>query len=139
MDLTLWDLTLCICNSFSLVTSTYDKFILILFFFFWVSEACVCCCDWQKLWLLVIFSRILLIMFGWVNFIGNNRIWSIKKEETTLPLQLAWCWELHCMYWSACEGFLYTYTEILPLLRFNKVSRNVSFPLLSSSIVNLMF
>ena len=36
-------------------------------------------------------------------------------------------------------GFLYTNTEIFTLLRFNKLSRNASSPLLSSYIVTLCF
>ena len=38
-----------ICLSFSLVRSTYNKLILILISSSWISVACVCCCDWDKL------------------------------------------------------------------------------------------
>ena len=33
---------------FSLVLSTYGKYILILISFSWISVVCVCCCDWGK-------------------------------------------------------------------------------------------
>ena len=57
-----------ICHSFSLVTSTKGKFILILISSSWISVACVRWCDWDKLWLLVILLRILLIMVPWCRF-----------------------------------------------------------------------
>ena len=61
----------------------------------------------------------------------------LTKQEATLSLQLVWLWELWCRYWSVCVGFLYTNTEISPLFRFNKVSRNTSSKLLTSSIVKI--
>ena len=52
VDLILWDLS--IWRSFSQVLSTRVGFILIQICSSWISVACVCCCDWNKLWLLVI-------------------------------------------------------------------------------------
>ena len=65
VDLILWDLS--IPRSFSLVPSTYGKLILIL-----ISSYCISCCDWDKLWLLVILLNILLIMLSWYPFSFNT-------------------------------------------------------------------
>ena len=154
VDLILWDLS--IRHSFSLVPSTYGKFILILISSSWISVACVSCCDRGKLWLLRILLKILLIMLFWYQFSFNTcfilafslcksslfvimELAILNKEEATLFLQLVWGWELECRYWSVCVGFLYTNTEISPLFCFNKVSRNASSPLLSYAIVKLIF
>ena len=147
---------LSIHHSFSLVPSTYSKFILILISSSLISVACVSCCDWGKLWLLEILLKILLIMLSWYPFSFNTcfilafslckssllvimEYALINKEETTLSLQLVWWWELWCKYWSVCVGCLYTDTEISPLFRFKKVSRTTSSLLISSSIVNVIF
>ena len=109
MDLILWDLS--IRRSFSLVSSSYGKFILILISPSWISVACVCFCDWDKQWLLVILLNILLIMLSWWPFSFNTcciLVFSfyksslfvmmecapLNKEEATLSLQLVWWWEL---------------------------------------------
>ena len=63
---------LSIRRSFSLVSSTYGKFILILISSSWISAACVCCWNWGKLWLLVILLKILLIMLSWYPFSFNT-------------------------------------------------------------------
>ena len=48
------------------------KFMLILVSFPWISVAFHCCCDWDKLWLLVILLKILLIMLFWYPFSFNT-------------------------------------------------------------------
>ena len=91
--------------SFSLVSSTYSKFTLVIISFTWMYVACVCCCDWDKLRLLVFLWKILLIMLLWYPF--SFRTWFIpafsflkssffvimeyaqlNKEETTLSCNL---------------------------------------------------
>ena len=135
----MWDLS--IRCSFSLLFQTLF-FILILVFSSWTCVTCVCCCDRDKLRLLVIILKTWLIMlsssvfFGYAIFIADVLL---KKEKTALFLELVLWWELMCRYWPAYVGFLYSNTWIFPLFRFNKVSRNASSALLSSSIVNLMF
>ena len=98
-----------LCHSFSLVPSTYSKFTLSLISSFWISVACICCCDWDKLWLLVILYKILLIMLSWYPFSFSTcfiLVFSLvrsslivimeyallNKEEITLFLQLVWLW-----------------------------------------------
>ena len=105
----LWDLN--IHCSFSLVLSMYGKFILILISPSWISVACISCCDWGKLCILVILWKILLIMLLWCPFSFNTcciLVFSLcksylfvimeyallNKEETALSLQLVWWWEL---------------------------------------------
>ena len=51
-----------------LFTSTYNKFIFILISSCWISVACICCCDWDKLQLLVILWKILLLTLSWYPF-----------------------------------------------------------------------
>ena len=143
-------------HSFSLIPSIYCKFILILISSSWIPADCVWWCDFGKLWLLVILLKILLIMLSWYPFFFksyfilafswyNSSLFVImeyallNKEERKLSLQLVWWLELQCSYWSVRVAFVYTNTEIFLLTRFNKVSRNASSPLLSSSIVNLIF
>ena len=58
--------------SFSLVPTTYGKFILILVFCSLISVACVSCCDWDKVLLLVILLKILLIIISWYWFSCNT-------------------------------------------------------------------
>ena len=111
-----------------------------------------CCCERGELWLLAILLKTLLIMLSWYSFFYNTCFilaFSLCKsslfvlidypllynEEATLFLQLVWWWKLYCRYWSICVGFLCR----LSLFCFNKVSRNVSSPLLSSFIVSLIF
>ena len=106
---------------------------------------------------MIVFSNILLIIFSWYPFsfdtcfiqafsllkssllvIMENAL--LNKEETPLfPYSLFNVWDLQYRYCSVCVGFLYTNTEIFPLFGFNKVSRNTTSPLPSSSKVNLMF
>ena len=110
-------------RSFSVVPSTYGKFIHILISSSWISVVCVSCCDWSKLWLLVFLLKILIIMLSWYSFAFNTcfilafslcksslfvvmEYALLNKEETTLSLQLVWWWELYCRYWSVCVGFL---------------------------------
>ena len=148
----MWDLS--IRQSFS--PTVYGKFILILIPFSWISVACVCSCNWDKLWLLVILLKILLLMLACCPFFSNTCLILafslvksslfvimeyalLNKDGTTFFLQLVWWWERYCRYWSVCVGFLYTNTEIFSLFCFNKLSRNTSFPLLSFFIVNLIF
>ena len=57
-----------------------------------------------------------------------------ERDEVNIS---GWGWYPGGHY--VCAGFLYTNTEIFPLFHFKKVSRNASFPLLSSFIVNLIF
>ena len=69
----------------------------------WISVACASCCDWDKLWLLVILWKISLIMLSWYPFffitcfilafsLCKSYLFVIieyallKKEETTLSL-----------------------------------------------------
>ena len=71
VDHVLWGLI--IRRSFPLKLSTYGKLILILISFsFWISVACVCCRDWEKLWLLVNLWKNLLIMLLRCPFSFNN-------------------------------------------------------------------
>ena len=70
VDLILWGLS--IRRSFSPVLSTYGKFLLILISSSWISMACVSCCYWGKLWLLVILLKILLILLSWHPFFFNT-------------------------------------------------------------------
>ena len=92
--------------SFSLLRSTYGKFILILVSPTWISLACVCCSD---RWLLVTLLKIFLIMLSRYPFSFNTcfiltfslcksslfmimEYALLNKEETTLSLQLVWWW-----------------------------------------------
>ena len=103
VDLILWDLRIG-CN-FSLVRLTCSKFILILTSSSWISVACVCCFDRDKLWFLIILFKVLLKMLPWYTFSFDTHfdlVFSLvkpfllvvmeygllKKEETTLSLQL---------------------------------------------------
>ena len=70
VDLILWDLG--INRSFWLIPSTYSKFILILIFSSWIYVAYVCCCDWDKLWLLAILLKVLLIILSWYPLLFNT-------------------------------------------------------------------
>ena len=70
MILILWDLS--IRCSFSLVPSTYGKFILILISSTWIYVAYVSCRDWGKRWLLVTLLKILVIMLSWCPFSFNT-------------------------------------------------------------------
>ena len=74
---------------------TCSKFITILISSFWIYVACVCCCDWNKLWLLVIFYMILLKIRSWYlisistcftlpfSLVVNMEYALLNKEETT--------------------------------------------------------
>ena len=90
--------------------ATYVKFICILMSCSW-SVACVCCCDWNKLWLLVILLKFLLIIHSWYPFpfsicviVTFSLVKSflfvimeyalLSKEETTLSLQFIWWGEM---------------------------------------------
>ena len=149
-------LDISIRRSFSLVPSTYAKFILILLFYSGTYVACVCFWDWDKLWLLVILLNILLIFLSWYPFtfstfflLAFSLIKSsfmtiieyalLNKEDKTLSIQLFWWWELECSYCSVSVGFLYTSTEIFSFIHLNKVSRNASSLLFSSYMVNVTF
>ena len=98
-------------RSFSLVPSTYGQFILILISFSWISVAYVCCCDWDRLWLLVTLLKILLIMLSRYPFLFSTCFiiplsWVksfllmimehalINKEEKIISFQFIRWWEL---------------------------------------------
>ena len=153
---------LSICLSFSLLPSTYGKFLLILIFSSWISMACIWCCNWDKFWLLIILLRILVILlcswypyyfntsifFGYVIFICDSGICSNKQEGNS-----TFC--ATCLVVRAVVKVLVSIAG-LPVYKYrdkvsskasrnksqeslNKVLRNASSPVLPSSIANLIF
>ena len=108
MYLVLLDLSM--RHSFSLVSSMYGKYILVLTSFSWMSVARVYWCDWCKLWLLVILLQVLLIMLSWYSFSFNTSFTLafslvnssllvimdyalLSKKKTKLSLELVWWWD----------------------------------------------
>ena len=104
----LWDLS--IRHGCSIVLWIYGKFIL-MNCSSWISAACVCFCDWDKLRLLIILLKILLKMLFWYPFSFNTcfilafslvkssllvitEYALLNKEEIILSLLLVWWWEL---------------------------------------------
>ena len=101
VDLNSWDLST--GHSFSIVNSTGSNFILILVSFSLIYVNYICCCDWDKLCLLVVLLKILLIMLSWYPFsfdtcfilaFSRERA-LLNKRETTISLQIVW--------WGCCS------------------------------------